>query len=428
MPTDDRMTIDERYKYLRLMRPRYCKADRQEQSRLLNEMEQVTVLHRKSLVRLLNGNLRRRPRRQQRGRTYGPEVAQALGVIAESWDHLCAERLTPNLVWMAQHLAVHGELEVSPDLLCQLGQISISSVRRLLKRQPRDRPQLPRSGPKQTSARLRDIPMKRIPWHETEPGHFEVDLVHHCGPSASGEYVHTLQMVDVATGWSERIALLGRSYRVMQDAFTRLMARLPFTVLEIHPDNGSEFFNDHLYRFWQQIDPAVLHSRSRPYHKNDNRFVEQKNSSLVRAYFGDHRFESLAQLEIINQLYKQMWLYYNFFQPVMRLTEKQVIPSADGASRLQRRYDAAQPPLDRLFASHAVPGRRQEQLLCLRDQINPRLLRQMIYDLLDHLFTLPGIEPGQLEDVFCTLLNPKHLPKGEALPVALSSDRTITFR
>ena len=134
MPTEDKMTIDERRKYLRRMQLRYRKADRGSRSRLLDEMIQVTELHRKSLIRLMRGNLTRQRRQQQRGRTYGTEVDDALRVIAESADHLCAERLTPNLVWLAEHLARHHELEASPSLLEQLGRISVSSVRRILRR------------------------------------------------------------------------------------------------------------------------------------------------------------------------------------------------------------------------------------------------------------------------------------------------------
>ncbi len=129
-------------------------------------------------------------------------------------------------------------------------------------------------------------------------------------------------MVDVATGWTEQVATLGRSYRVMEDGFRRILARLPFQVLEIHPDNGSEFLNAHLVRFWKEMVKGVTLSRSRPFHKNDNRFVEQKNSTLVRAYLGLARFDTAAQTNAINQLYEKMWLYYNFFQPVMRLREK----------------------------------------------------------------------------------------------------------
>ncbi len=224
MSTNDRMTIDERRKYLRMMQKRYFQASRKERGRLLDEMEAVTELHRKSLVRLIRSDLKRRPRRRQRGRTYGPEVDDALRVIAESTDYICAERLAPNLTWLAEHLAAHGELQTSPPLLEQLERISVSTVERILARIRQDEPRLPRRSPRPTNSLLRDVPMKRIPWHEQEPGHFEVDLVHHCGPSASGEYVCTIQMVDVATAWSERVAILGRSYLVVEDGFTRIWA------------------------------------------------------------------------------------------------------------------------------------------------------------------------------------------------------------
>ena len=268
------MTIDERRKYLRKMKRRYAQAHRKGRGQLLDEMEVVTGLHRKSLIRLMKGCLKRKPRRKQRGRSYAPEVDDALRVIAESFDYLCAERLTPNLVWMATHLAHHGELETSHHLLDQLSQISISTVKRILKRIRQDEPRLPRRRPSRGNRVARDVPMKRIAWNEQQPGHFEVDLVHHSGPSASGEYVHTIQMIDVATGWSERVAVLGRSYLVMEDAFRRILARLPFPVLEIHSDNGSEFFNDHLVRFWKDIVVDLRLSRNRPYQKNKNRFVE----------------------------------------------------------------------------------------------------------------------------------------------------------
>ena len=243
MSTEDQMTIDERLKYLRRMKKRYRQANRKDRGRLLDEMQAVTELHRKSLIRLLCGNLQRSPRLKQRGRAYGPQTDDALRVIAESLDYICPERLTPNLVWMAKHLAAHGELRLSPRLLQQLDRISISTVQRILNRVRQDEPRLPRKGPEGAHRLTRDIPMKRIPWNEQQPGHFEVDLVHHSGPNPSGQYVHTLQMIDVATGWSERIAVLGRSSLVMQDAFRRALARLPFPVLGIHPDNGSEFFN-----------------------------------------------------------------------------------------------------------------------------------------------------------------------------------------
>jgi len=284
------MTVDERRKCLKRMQRRYLAASREERSRLLDDLAALTGLHRYSVVRLLQGStLERQPRRGQRGRVYGAAVDDALRVIWESLDYVCAERLTPALVETARQLARHGELAVTPDLLEQLGRISVATVQRRLTRLGQDTCRLPRRGPKRANQVARAIPMQRIPWDIAEPGHFEVDLVHHSGPSTSGDYVHTLQMIDVATGWSERVAVLGRSQRAMEAGFRQILARLPFRVVELHLDNGPEFLNHHLVRIWGEEITGLRLSRSRPYHKNDNRFVEQKNDTLVRAYLGQAR-------------------------------------------------------------------------------------------------------------------------------------------
>jgi hypothetical protein len=406
MPTQDKMDIDERFKYLRIMRKRYGAAHREERGRLLDEMEQVTGLDRKTLVRRMRTPPERKARRKQRCRTYGPQVDDALRVIAESFDHIAAERLAPNLVWMAQHLATHGELPVSAPLLAQLAQISVPTVRRILQRVTQDEPRLPRRGPERANQLTRDIPTRIIPWDECEPGHFEVDLVHHGGPTSAGVYVHTIQMIDVATGWSERAAVLGRSYLAMKDGFQRMLVRLPLPVLEIHPDNGSEFFNAHLLAFWGERVQGLILSRSRPFHKNDNRFVEQKNSTLVRAYVGDQRLDTATQCRALNALYDQMWVYYNLFQPVMRLCEKHSTLREDGTLQVRRRHDRAQTPFDRLCATSAISADRRVQLQRLRDRTNPRRLRRDIQDGLAALLALPCAIPGTVENVHDTLLVP----------------------
>jgi len=400
------MDINERLKYLRIMRKRYMRADRDGRGRLLDEMEQVCGLHRKTLIRRLHGELERRPRRRQRGRTYGCEVDDALRVIAESFDYIGAERLGPNLVWMAKSLASHGELEVSAALLEQLKQISIPTVRRILQRVSRDDPRLPQRGPERANQLTRDIPTRVIPWDEQEPGHLEADLVHHGGRTSAGVYIHTVQLIDVATGWSERVAVLGRGYLPMKDGFARILRRLPFPVLEIHPDNGSEFFNAHLLAFWAEKIQGLRLSRSRPFHKNDNRFVEQKNSTLVRAYLGDYRLDTVAQCRLLNTLYDQMWLYYNLFQPVMRLREKSSAKRADGTSLVRRRYDQARTPFDRLCATTAIHADRRIELERLRDRTNPRQLRREIEDGLAQLLALPCAVPGTVENVLDTLMTP----------------------
>lgn len=436
MATKERMTIDERYKYLRLMQERYWAGDRRERSRLLDEMEQVTGLHRKSLVRLIRGKLERKRRRRQRGRTYGAEVDDALRVISESMDHICAERLQPNLVWLAKQLAHHGELVVNQMLLGQLEKISVSTVRRIQQRVRQDEPRLVRKRSRQPRS-YQQIPARRLSWDLTEPGHFEVDLVHHCGETSSGEYVCTLQMVDIATGWSERVAMLGRSYLVMRDAFERILQRLPFAVRELHPDNGSEFLNRHLLRYWPQAMPGVELSRSRPYQKNDNRFVEQKNSSLVRTYLGQERLDTVAHTEALNRFYEGMWLYYNCFQPVMRLSAKELLPTTNGIHQVRRRFDNARPPLDRLLATMTLSTKQAAELKVLRRDTNHRQLLKDLYRLRDSLLELPLATPGQSEDVRQTLQNQQRLEEGKPTtltwkgaggPVTFSNDRTITLR
>jgi hypothetical protein len=233
---------------------------------------------------------------------------------------------------------------------------------------------VPRKRPAPPNRVARAIPMRRIPWDEAEPGHFEVDLVHHSGPSTAGDYVHTLQLLDVATGWSERVAVLGRSYRHMEAGFRHVLDRLPFAVRELHPDNGPEFLNAHLVRFWGDRVPGLQLSRSRPYHKNDNRFVEQKNDTLVRAYFGDARLDTPAQCAALNALYEQLWLYYNLFQPVLHLVEK----TAQG-TRVRRRWDTARTPYERLAATPALALAARATLDGLYHATNPRALRRLIY-------------------------------------------------
>lgn len=393
------MSMSERRSYLRRMQPRYRRASKTEKGRLLTEMECVTGMHRKSLSRVLSGaKLRPRPRRRtRRRRTYGVDVEHVVVIVWESLDGVCAERVHPVLLDTAAHLEGFGELELTPSLRTQLAQISVSTVRRMLARQPRLRPQLPRADTERANAVRAQVPTKRIPWDTEVPGHFEADLVHHSGPSASGTYGHTLQLIDVATGWSERAMVRGRSQFAMEGGFRAVLARLPFAVREIHPDSGNEFFNDHLVRFFGEAITGLELSRSRPYHKNDNRMVEQKNATLVRQYLGFARIDTPAQIDLVNALYDDMWLYYNLFQPVLRLADKTVI---DG--RLTRRWDTAQTPYQRLLATGVLDESTHHRLEQLYAQTNPRALRTRIYRQLDQL--------GRLRDEQTGIVVPSHMP------------------
>jgi len=381
MPDSEAMTINERRKCITRMQASYLVADRGERGRLLSHLEALTELDRKSLIRLLRAaDLARRPRVRQRGRVYGIGVDDALRVIWESLDYVCAERLRPALVPTARLLARHGELRLDDVLVEQLGQISVASVQRRLSRFGQDTPRLPRKGPAAANRVARQIPMRKIAWDQAIPGHFEVDLVHHSGPITDGDSVHTLQMIDVATGWSERVAVLGRSQRQMEVGFRQILGRLPFPILELHSDNGSEFLNAHLVRFWGEQITGLMLSRSRPYQKNDNRFVEQKNDTLVRAYLGHGRLDTPEQCAALNALYDQLWVYYTLFQPVLHLIEK----VADG-TRVRRTWDDATTPFDRLAATTVLSPEPRATLEALREATNPRALRRAIHADLDAL-------------------------------------------
>lgn len=252
------LTLNERRKYLKRVWPRYVQADKEGRGALLTEMEQVTGMHRKSITRLMKsahcGSLDRQKRSTVRPPTYGKEVRAVVSVVWEALDYVCAERLQPQLLCTARHLARFGELDkvgvtLTPHLEEQLATISRATVQRMtgkLRSLGTGGVPLPRRGPQQANRRnsaTKGVPMGRIPWQTQEAGHFEVDLVHHCGGTTAGEYAHTLQMIDGATGWSERVAVLGRGQGAMQEGFTRIKERVPFAIKELHPDNGPEFFS-----------------------------------------------------------------------------------------------------------------------------------------------------------------------------------------
>jgi hypothetical protein len=386
MPIDEKMSIDERRKYLKLVRPRYKKAKGRGRSELLTEMEEVTGMHRKSLIRLMSmSSLDRVPcKHRLRQKRYGSAVADVVRVVWESLDYICAERLTPVLKDTARQLAKWEELSLAPEVERALSNISRATVQRLLERFQQDTPKLPRRKPQPPNQLLKGIPMERLSWKIEIPGSFETDLVHHCGAVAAGNYVHTLQLVDIATGWSERAAVLGRSQEAMVGGFEKVKQRLPFLIKHLHPDNGSEFFNDHLIRYFGKEVTGLRLSRSRPYHKNDNRFVEQKNSTLVRAYVGYDRLATKTQCAALNALYDKLWLYYNLFQPVMHMIGKKVTNG-----KLHRKYDKAKTPYQRLLDSNILYPEQKTRLATLYTNTNPRKLRQEIYQKVAQLWDHP---------------------------------------
>ena len=241
----EKMEVGERFKYLRMMKERYHQADRGGKSLLLDEMERMTGLQRKHLIARMNGpGPYRRKGQGGRRRVYDEAVDQVIGLIWDTHDWICAERLQPTLVQTATKLVACAELEVSDEVLQKLGCISLSSVQRALCRiRPQREGRLPqaRRGRRPEIGVEPLVPLRVIPWDEPDPGHFEVDLVQH-GP-AEEKVVYTLQCIDVLTGWSERFAILGNGYNVMWPVFPDFVAHGPIPVREVHCDNGPEFIN-----------------------------------------------------------------------------------------------------------------------------------------------------------------------------------------
>ena len=384
MCQEKKMGLDSRIEYLWTMKVRYRAAGRSEKTRLLDEMEKMTGLHRKYLIARMNGPgpKRKKPRSRERGRTYGKEVAEALYFVADTLDWICAERLKPVLCSTAVHLAKFDEMQVTERLLEQLATISVSTVRRILKRFTRPWPTIPqqRRGRPPDSVVQAMVPQGKIPWDE--PEHFEVDHVIHGAPQKGSKVVSTCHFVDVLTGWSERFAVYdGHEFPDVWPVFLDFAERCPIPVREIHSDNGSEFLNQALISHYAYLGDGIRVSRNRPGYKNDNRIVEQKNSTLVRAYLGQLRFDSPAHCQALNELYENMWLYYNFFQPVLRQTSRRAVRSANGTVRIVRKHDTATTPLQRLLCAKPPISRGTvDALLELYHETNPRQLRDTIHN------------------------------------------------
>ena len=392
MAVPEPMKVYERYKLYRGVKPYYHRADREMKGHLLDLLVEMTGQHRKYVIALMNArDPHPRTRTRQRGRTYKEDVDQAIRTVGDTLDWICAERIKPVLVQMAEHLAKFDEMETSPQLLHQLGEISTSTLRRRLHslRPPDARlPRIHRKPRPETSIQSQ-VPVRVIPWDEPEAGHFEVDLVQHGAPDPEHTLVYTIQFIDVLTGWSERFAMLGHDFGSMWRAFQAFRERCPIPVREVHTDNGSEFLNEALLAHFHDAFTGSLFSRGEPGHCNHNRFVEQKNDTLVRAYLGDLRLTNRHQVSLLNEMYATMWFYYNAFQPVMRQVEKTAEKRPEGTYRVVRKHDTPATPLTRLVKAKPPLSRPiSERLLQRFEKTNPRALNQQIHAQLDRIYSL----------------------------------------
>ena len=359
--------------YIEAIRERYLKAGRKEKGQILDEVTKVTGYHRKAAIRLLRRGWRAKAvGRRGRARQYGVEVVAALKGAWETSGRLCSRRLQPFLPELVEVLERHGELTVSREVKEQLCQISAATIDRLLKPHRLRGARRPFSTTKPGSLLKASIPIRTFAdWDDKRPGFLEIDLVAHCGESTEGLYVNTLSAVDVATGWVECQGVWGKGQQRVGAAIHEMAKRLPFRLLGLDSDNGSEFINHHLYAYCQQKE--ITFTRSRPYKKNDNAHVEQKNWPVVRRLIGYQRYSSKEALEQLNRVYQLVRSYVNFFQPVMQLQHK----TRHGA-RVHKVYDTARTPYRRLLEAGVLTPEEQDVMAMQYQRINPvRLLEQI---------------------------------------------------
>jgi len=367
--------------YTHAIYQRYAAATRAVKGQILNEFCATTGYHRKSAIRALQAPPPRTPRRRPRQtQAYGSQTIAVLAAIWEAAGYPWSRRLKALLpLWLSW---AKRRLAIPPQVERQLLTISPPTIDRRL--QPRKR-QLKRRlyGRTKPGTLLKHhIPIKTERWETTTPGFVEADLVSHSGNSADGEFIHSLNLTDIHTTWVETRAVLGKGQRGVRQALEEIAAALPFPLQGLDSDNGSEFINDHLYRYCQTRH--IQFTRGRPYKKDDNAHVEQKNWTHVRKLFGWDRYDSPEALEAINDLYRnEVRLMMNLFQPSVKLLRKLRV-----GSQLKRVYEQPQTPLDRLHASGQGDPLKVAALIELRNRLDPFALSATIDRKLTRIYRL----------------------------------------
>jgi len=373
------MSIQSKRELLDAVAPRYRTARGADKQRILDEFVASTGYHRKYAIQLLNHPVKtRRRQKRRRNRRYGPDVQYALIKIWRVANCICAKRLVPALGEFIEALERHGELQLDPQVKSLLLSMSVATAHRLLRAERHQQRGLTTTKP--GTLLKRSIPVRTFAdWDDARPGFLEADLVAHCGMSASGEYLNTLTLTDITTTWTVCLPLLNRSQRAVKTAIDRARTRLPFPMLGLDSDNGSEFINVHLLRYCQQ--EQITFTRSRPYKKNDQAHVEQKNGSIVREFVGYDRYEGHEAYRRLDALYMVLNLYVNFFQPVMKLVSKERV-----GNKVKKRYDTAKTPYQRTLESDQVSDEVKQRLRKEYESLNPAALLRTIESRQDALW------------------------------------------
>ncbi|MCZ7567367.1 MAG: ISNCY family transposase [Ardenticatenaceae bacterium] len=323
-----------------------------------------------------------------RARRYGGEVQEALRIAWEAANFICAKRLVPFLGELVPSLERHGHLNVSDGTRAQLVAISPATADRLLRRYREGDTPRGLSTTKAGTLLKHQVPVRTFAdWNDVTPGFLEADLVAHCGTSVEGSFLSTRVLTDVATGWTECLARLVRSREAVIEALERGRQLLPFALLGLDTDNGSEFLNNELRASCER--EQISFTRGRAYRKNDQCYVEQKNGSIVRQLVGYDRFEGERAYRQLTELYRAVRLYVNFFQPSMKLHTKR----REG-SRVHRTYDAAQTPCQRLQHAKILTTEQEERLTGIYQALDPVRFRRQLHPLQDALWQHAVVIPS----------------------------------
>ena len=382
MMKEEKLSQQSKRELVEAVRDRYLRAGRKEKSKILDEFVAITGFHRKHAIRVLRQGYERGRDRRGRRRTYSGTV---LSVLVEIWricGCICGKRLQPFLPQMVESLERHGELRLDEETKRLLLQMSAATIDRRLApyRQQRHRGL---STTRPGTLLKQSIPIRTFAdWDETQPGFVEMDLVAHCGDTTEGVYLYTLTAVDIMTGWTECLLLRQRSQLAVTAAVQELEGRLPFPLRGIDCDNDSAFINGTLKRHCEA--GQLTFTRSRPYRKNDQAFVEQKNGDIVRGNIGYRRYTSAQAAALVEAIYHDLHAYVNFFQPVRKLIHKE-----RSGAKVYKHYDEARTPHQRAMQLAAVQRRHKLRLQHEYLQLNPAALRRRIDVNLRQLWRLP---------------------------------------
>lgn len=378
------MTLNSKKELLKVTNPRYLKANKAKKTQILDEFIAATGYHRKYATRVLKKGPRPRKlsKKGNRRKIYQGVVIKTLEQIWEISGRLCSKRLKPFLPEMVEVLERFKEIEMSPETKALLFKMSCSTIDRCLRSVRYKNNKRGLSTTKPGTLLKNSIPIRTFTeWNENIPGFVEIDLVAHCGETTAGQYLNTLTVTDIATGWTECLGILYRSQEKVKEAIIELRQRLPFPLLGIDSDNGSEFINNTLYNYC--MDEQITFTRCRPYKKNDQAHVEQKNWSVVRRLIGYDRFQTEEELTLLRAIYHDWRLFVNYFQPVLKLIVKERI-----GSKVKKKYDTASTPYRRVLVSDLVSIEDKARLINTYYQLNPVSLRNNIDDNIAKLWKL----------------------------------------